>query len=60
MEQEYPEVQLEPVEITFNFTRAWKDGIRMFPAVKIGEDVLSGVLLSSGKVREFVESRLPS
>lgn len=60
MESEYPQMELEKVEMTFNFMQAWKDGIRMFPAVKIGDDVLSGVLLSSKKVRSFVEERLPA
>ena len=59
IKQERPDIEIEPIEITFNFTKAWNDGIRMFPAVKIGEDVLSGVFLSSEKVRTFVEEHLP-
>ncbi|MEA3464441.1 MAG: hypothetical protein U9R29_00240 [Thermodesulfobacteriota bacterium] len=35
--------------------RSWKAGIRMIPALKIGDDILSGILLSEEKIREFIE-----
>jgi len=53
---QHPEITLETIEVTTNIKRTWKAGIRMFPALKIDDDLLSGVLLSEEKIREFVES----
>ena len=50
------DVELETIEISTNFSRAWQAGVRMFPALKIGDDSLSGVLLSEEKIRAFIDS----
>lgn len=49
---------MEKIEVTFNLMRAWSDGIRMFPALKIGNDMISGLIISREKVREFVEAHI--
>ncbi len=53
--QDHPEAELETIEIGSNLGRSWKAGIRLFPALKIGDDILSGVLLSKEKIRTFIE-----
>ena len=58
LKTQYPEIEVETIEVLFDFKRAWKDGIRIFPAVKIGKDMLAGLILSPKAVREFVETRL--
>lgn len=60
LKKEHPKIEVEPIEVTSDFKQAWKDGIRMFPALKIGKDVLSGLILTPGTVREFVETHLHS
>jgi hypothetical protein len=50
-----PEITLETIEVSSNIKRTWKAGIRMVPALKIGDDILSGVLLSAAKMRQFIE-----
>ena len=50
-----PEITLEIIEVSSNIKQTWKAGIRMVPALKIGDDILSGMLLSGEKIRQFIE-----
>ena len=50
------DIELETIEISTNFSRAWQTGIRMFPALKIGDDTLAGVLLSAEKILAFIDA----
>lgn len=36
--------------------KTWQDGIRMIPALKSGEDILSGVMLSYDQISSFLDS----
>ncbi|MEA3469493.1 MAG: hypothetical protein U9R57_14895 [Thermodesulfobacteriota bacterium] len=49
------DVQLEEVEILRNPLRAFKDGVKFIPTLKSGEERLSGILLSSEKIKAFLE-----
>lgn len=53
--KDYPDITLETIEVLTNARKTLKAGIRMFPALKIGDDIISGVLLSEDKIRTFVE-----
>lgn len=50
----YPHLQIEEVEILTSPHRAWREGIRMVPALRIGEHILSGVFLNKKAVFDFV------
>ncbi len=52
--QEHPHLRIEEIEILTSPLRAFKDGIKMVPALKIGDDILSGIYLSKKKILEFV------
>ncbi|MBW2185682.1 MAG: hypothetical protein JRG71_04520 [Deltaproteobacteria bacterium] len=56
--KDHPEITLKTIEVTTNIKQTWSAGIRMFPALKIGDDILSGVLLSEDKIRTFVEQHV--
>jgi len=49
------DVQLEEVEILSNPLRALKDGVKFIPAIKSGQEQLSGILLSSEKIKSFLK-----
>jgi hypothetical protein len=49
-----PDLQVEEVEILTSPLRAWQDGIRMVPALKVGDAVLSGMYLSQESITNFV------
>lgn len=52
--KEHPQFQIEEVEILASPLRAFKDGVKMVPALKVGDDILSGIYLSKNKIIEFV------
>ncbi len=49
------DVQLEEVEILTNPLRTLKDGIKLIPALKAGNEQLSGILLSRNQFKIFLE-----
>jgi hypothetical protein len=57
-QEEHPELEIEHVEVTIHPLRTWKDGIRVFPALKIGDDVLSGVIVTGERARRFLVDHL--
>ncbi len=49
-----PGLLVEEVELLTSPLRTWQDGIRMVPALKIGDAVLSGIYLSQEAIVDFV------
>jgi len=58
LQKEFPELQIEKVEILTSPGRTFKDGVRMIPTLKVGDRTLTGVYLSSAQVRGFVTATL--
>lgn len=52
-----PHVEIEEVELLTSPGRILRDGIRMIPALKIGEEVLSGLHLSQQAIADFLGER---
>ena len=50
----HPRLQIEEVELVTSPLRAWRDGIKMVPALKIGDNVLSGLYLSKTAITDFL------
>lgn len=51
-------MELDAIDVTFNYKRAMGEGIRMFPALKIEGDILSGVIIGRKAIRTFIENHL--
>ncbi len=51
---DFPDVAIERVDILTNPRQAWEDGIRMVPALKNKERILSGILLAKKEIRRFL------
>lgn len=51
---ENPHLQVEEVELLTSPLRTWQDGIKMVPALKVGDTVLSGLYLSREAITDFV------
>ncbi|BCS98950.1 hypothetical protein DSLASN_45820 [Desulfoluna limicola] len=58
LKEENPELEVDAIEVTLNYRRAWKDGIRVFPALRIDKETLSGMILSRNAIRSFIEKHL--
>jgi len=50
-----PEIQIEEVDIIGSPRRCLQDGIRMVPALMIGEDKLSGIFLNKKAIKTFID-----
>lgn len=49
-----PEMHIEVREIFFSPLQACKEGISMIPAIKVGDQVLSGIFLTRNTISEFL------
>ncbi|MDY0212468.1 MAG: thioredoxin family protein [Desulfuromonadaceae bacterium] len=51
---EYPQLELGTIEVATRPVETFRAGIRMIPALKCGDEILSGVLLKEEQIREFL------
>lgn len=51
-------VELEEIDVVTNLKRSSADGIRMIPAIKINDQILSGILLSPEKIKDFLNKNI--
>lgn len=54
LQGEFPELTIETVEVTREPLRAWRDGVRMLPALNCNGKTLSRVFLSTTTLRDFL------
>lgn len=54
MRREFPELDIEVIEISKNLNRLRAAGVRTVPTLVIGKDKLSGLLLTPQKIRKFL------
>ena len=53
-----PHLELETIEVATNLTRTRHAGIKTVPAIRIGNDTLTGLLLTPRIIRRFIEQHL--
>ena len=53
---DFPDVQLQKVDVLANKKRAREDGVRMIPALVSGDRKVSGIIMGPKKIRRFLES----
>ncbi|MDG4477106.1 thioredoxin family protein [Thiovibrio frasassiensis] len=58
VEQHSPQIELEVIEVATHLTQTRQAGIRTVPAIKIGNDILTGLILTPQKIRCFIEQHL--
>lgn len=56
--KKYPNAEIEEIDVITGFKRSAADGIRLFPAIKIEDNVLAGILLSSDKIEKFLNQNI--
>ena len=54
-EEKYKDITLEEVEIITNPLRALKDGVRLIPMLKYGDEKTSGIFLNKEKIATFFD-----
>lgn len=58
LRQAYPDLKVKEVDVARHPLRAWREGIRMIPALRSGSEHLAGVFLSAELIRRFVTRHL--
>ena len=54
--RDFPDIEVNKIEVLTNIGRSHKDGVRIIPALVAGDKKLSGVVLGKKKIRNFLES----
>jgi len=54
----YPEVSYKEIEILTSPGTAWKEQVKMIPAIKIDTHILTGVLLTELQIDNFLNQHL--
>lgn len=54
--KDFPDIEIEKVEYLTHLSAARADGATMIPALISGDDKLVGFMLTSSKIRAFLES----
>jgi hypothetical protein len=49
-----PDMEIEEIDILAHPLKTWSDGIRLFPALKIGDRICCGVFLNKEKMETFI------
>jgi hypothetical protein len=55
LQEEDSDLKITRIDVVTNPLQTWQNGIRMFPALKYGDMVLSGFLLSGEEIRKFID-----
>ena len=53
-----PHLELETIEVATNLTRTRQAGIKTVPAIRIGNDTLTGLILTPQMIRHFIEQHI--
>jgi len=56
LREEFPDLEIEPVELLTNRAKAKADGVRTIPAFVSGDSRLQGFYLTRRKIRAFLTS----
>ncbi|HFQ91157.1 MAG TPA: hypothetical protein ENK27_13880 [Desulfobulbus sp.] len=54
LQPEFPSLEVKEIDIMIHPGTAWKNNIRMIPTLVCGEQRLSGIYLSTARVRSFL------
>lgn len=55
LEKENPGLEITKIDVVTHPFVTLKNGIRMFPALKHGNKILSGIFLSGKEIRQFID-----
>lgn len=56
----FPNMSLSVIEVTRQPLLCWQKGIRMIPAIRVKEEILSGLMLGEERIRPFLEKHVGS
>lgn len=54
LQEEFPHLVIEEVEVTTNPLVSLRQGVKMIPTLMTGDKKLTGIILSEEKIRDFI------
>lgn len=60
LQQEDSSLEVEEIDILSSPRRSFRDGIRMIPAVRSGDQILGSVFLTKAQITDFIKNNHPS
>ena len=54
LKEEFPDIEIEPIEILTNRGKMKEDGVRQFPALVYADKSLSGFILTRAAIRSYL------
>jgi len=58
LSKEIPGLKIEEVDVLRRPSESWKNGVRLIPALKIEDDILSGIYLTREAIAAFVRQHI--
>jgi hypothetical protein len=58
LRREHPSLEVESVDVVTQFARVRRDGVRGFPTLRVGDEWLTGMVLTPNQVRAFIKRQL--
>jgi predicted DsbA family dithiol-disulfide isomerase len=58
LQREFPHLEIETIEVATNLVRVREAKVRTVPALKVGDAMLTGFLLTPAKIRRFLLARV--
>lgn len=57
LHKELPSLEIEEIDVLRSPIRAWKDGIKTIPALKLGENIITGFMLRRKQIMTFLQCK---
>lgn len=51
------DIEIEEIDVLAHPLQTWSDGVRLFPALKISDRILSGIFLDRKKILAFIRGK---
>jgi len=58
LSKEIPGIKIKEVDVLRRPSESWKNGVRLIPALKIEDDILSGIYLTKESIETFVRRHI--
>lgn len=55
LQKENSDLEIIKTDVVTNPLQVWENGIRMIPALKHGDKILSGIFLSKKEIKTFID-----
>ena len=55
LQEQFPRLEIEEIDVLLSPVRTWKDGIKAIPAIRYGEEVITGFILKKEQIIRILQ-----